>query len=142
MHAIRLLLAHGTLAALMLLGCGRGSARKYTPADVSTLNTLTACARRAKSVHSETGEPIPTTLSDFVEWLEKHARDLFRSHAQFDAKEREVRDGWGHPIILLIGEGKVIAFGSAGADAKWQDGGGDDLIVKMGDEDGGRPVGR
>lgn len=81
---------------------------------------------------ASTGDHAPVRSSKFVQWLlegldvQDDREGAFR---RIDAAGESIVDEWGSEVVVLAKEGRLWALGSAGPNGRWENGGGDDILV-------------
>ena len=122
-------------------GCGGGDTDKEIAElkrRAQTLAALTELWAQVSSVSVETGEPPPALAKPLVIWLRDHGADL---RDPVRVQDGLLLDGWGNPMHLVVEDGRLLTLGSSGANGRWEEGRGDDILGRSlrhyGPESGG-----
>jgi len=127
-HQINLLLLPLVACCFAVSGCRQPDTEGH--ARVRTKNVLISVCKLVELGESITNEPPPTTLPSLVTWLWKY---VSKDEPYINYREKTIKDAWGSVIVIVSQNGKFIGVGSPGPNRTWQDGAGDDILVKLED---------
>ena len=105
---------------------GRDTGEGFGPAD-SKQTLLVVCTLISSGKECAPAPP-PTMLPEIVDWI---ATYVGKGCPRIDYKNRTIRDGWKRDIVPIVTDGKLAGLGSAGANGRWEDGKGDDIVVSL-----------
>jgi hypothetical protein len=77
---------------------------------------------------ANSAEPPPTSLAELVEWI---ASNVSKEEPYIDYDKKSIRDAWRSEIVLVVEDGALVGVGSAGPNRTWENGRGDDIVVKL-----------
>lgn len=118
-----------TLVCLATMyGCQKKKENVEGHMKANSLNRLRTVCVLILISKADSQESPPATLKELIVWLEKHG---FKEESDIDYSNKTIKDAWGHEIILIIKDGKLIGVGSPGSNGIWEKGTIDDLVVTL-----------
>ncbi len=120
------------LTAVLLLagsfyGCQSG---KAVQRDVDARNMLETMCKLVCIGEAVYDEPPPTSLPRLVDWI---ATNVSNDLDYIDYDNKTIRDPWNNEVVLVAENETLIGIGSAGPNGRWENGQGDDILVKLQD---------
>jgi len=116
--------------------------------EIATLHELRNLVLTSKLVMVERNAFPPIDIGAYTRWVLQNNQDLLEvGFVRVDDDTESIVDAWGNPLQLIVESGWLVGLGSIGRDAVWQEGKGDDIVLRFEDYDilvgpPGEPVSR